>query len=118
VTDDDKGTVRVWDAVTGKERASFEAGTIGHDTGRGVSGVSPDGKIVATSSGMNYSSALALWDATTGKLLSDLPGHPSGITAAGFAPDGTKVFTIGKDRTLRTWDPATGRELSRTLAEP
>ncbi len=109
-TSDDSGAVRVWDAASGKERVSFRPETISH--GKWID-ISPDGKVIATHSGGAFSSAVAFWDATTGKLLSDLPGHVSGITAAAFAPDGTLVNTAGKDGTLRTWDVATGRERSR-----
>ncbi len=116
VTGDTAGTVRIWDAATGKERVSFRPAGIGHGTY--ILQVSPDGKMVATNSGGNFSTALAIWDAVTGKLLSDLPGHPSGILAAAFAPDGATVYTVGQDRTLRAWDVVTGNELSRAPAEP
>ncbi|HKB02177.1 MAG TPA: WD40 repeat domain-containing protein, partial [Gemmataceae bacterium] len=50
-----------------------------------------------------------VWDVKTGKLLGpDFPGHTGGITAIAFAPDG-RVFTCGHDRTVRAWDPATGK---------
>jgi RNA polymerase sigma factor (sigma-70 family) len=116
ITGEKAGTVRVWDVASGKERTSFRPDTIGHSVDSLA--ISPDGKTVATNSGGIFSSSVALWDATNGKLLSDLPGHPSAITATTFAPDGAKIYTIGKDRTLRTWDPASGRELSRAGAEP
>ncbi|HZV03933.1 MAG TPA: sigma-70 family RNA polymerase sigma factor [Gemmataceae bacterium] len=116
VTGESTGTVRVWDAATGKERASFRPGLIGHASYEAP--VSLDGKRIATHSGGSYSSAVAFWDATTGKLLSDLPGHSAGITAVAYAPDGTRIYTMGKDRTLRTWDAASGRELSRIPTEP
>jgi RNA polymerase sigma factor (sigma-70 family) len=115
VTGEEKGSVRVWDAATGKERVSFRPDAIGHVSHLQVS---PDGKTVATNSPGSHFTTVAFWDAVTGKRLSDLPGHPSGVTAAAYAPDGSRVYTLGKDRTLRAWDPATGRELSRVPAEP
>jgi WD40 repeat protein len=114
VTGDNVGVVQVWDVAAGKERTSFRPGVIGQGTGVAVS---PGGKVVATSTGGSDAKAVALWDAATGKLLSDLPGHPSGVTAAAFAPGGA-VYTSGKDRTLRGWDAAAGRELSRAEADP
>jgi WD40 repeat protein len=115
VTAQESGDIHVWDAATGKERRSFQVGTISHPWHVTVS---PDGKTVATTSGWVFSSSVAFWDAATGKLLSDLPGHASEITAAAFAPDGVTVYTAGRDRTLRAWDAATGRERSRAAAEP
>ncbi len=115
VTRDATEFVRVWDVATGKQRRSLRQTRIGH--GSPVA-VSPDGKTVATQSAGIFSSTVALWDSRTGKLLSDLPGHPSAIASAAFAPDGHRVYTIGKDRTLRTWEASTGKELSRTPAEP
>ncbi len=109
----ESGVARVWDVATGKERLSFRPGAIGHST---AVQISPDGKLIATEGGNWFTSSLAFWDATTGKLLSDLPGHVSEITAAAFASDGETVYTAGKDGTLRTWDMATGRERSRFSA--
>lgn len=116
VTGESTGAVRVWDVATGNERTSFRPGIIGHATNPVQ--VSADGKCLATHSGGSFSSAVAFWNATTGKLLSDLPGHSAGITAVAYAPDGTRIYTIGKDRTLRSWDAVSGRELSRNLTEP
>jgi WD40 repeat protein len=107
--------VRVFDTATGKERTSFKPATIGHDARVQLS---PDGKTIATISGGDFSMAVAFWDAATGKLLSDPPGHSAGITAAAFTPDGARIFTLGKDRTLRAWDAATGKELFRASADP
>jgi RNA polymerase sigma factor (sigma-70 family) len=115
VTGNTAGLVEVWDATTGKQRTSFRPGVIGHTT---QVFISPDGKTVATASEGIFSSTAAFWDATTGKLLSDLPGHATAVTAAAFAPDGATVYTLSKDRTLRTWEAATGRELARAPAEP
>jgi RNA polymerase sigma factor (sigma-70 family) len=116
VTGESTGAVRVWDVATGNERTSFRPGVIGHTTYEVQ--VSLDGKRIATHSGGSFSSAVAFWDATTGKLLSDLPGHSAGITTVAYAPNGTRIFTMGKDRTLRTWDAGSGRELSRISTEP
>ncbi len=115
VTSESSGTVRVWDVPAGKQRSSFHPGVIGHED---AVAVSPDGKTVATTSGGLFSTSLAFWDTATGNRLSPLPGHAAGITAAAFSPDGSAIYTIGKDRTLRTWDPASGRQLRQVPAEP
>jgi formylglycine-generating enzyme required for sulfatase activity/dipeptidyl aminopeptidase/acylaminoacyl peptidase len=116
VTSEGTGLVRVWDVRTGKQRSSFRADAIGHDR---PAGVSADGKVVATTSpGAVSSTTLALWDAGTGKLLSDVHGHLAAITAAAFSADGAHVRTLSGDRTLRTWETAGGKQLTRTSVGP
>jgi WD40 repeat protein len=44
----------------------------------------------------------------SGKLI----GHGSQLTAVVFASDGKTIFTAAADRTLRRWEPVSGRELS------
>ncbi len=107
VTPEESGRIRVWDAATGRERVSFDSGLVGHGTDVAVS---PDGSIVATTSGGIFSSSVAFWDSSMGKLLSDLPGHSAAISAAAFAPDGATIYTTSKDCTLRSWDAGAGRE--------
>ena len=110
------GTVTVRDAATGKRRAEFRPGAIGHAARLKVS---PDGKVVATTPVGSDCVSVAFWDAATGKLLTGhLPGHPSEVSAAGFDPRRGTAYTLGRDRTFRTWDPATGRELARSAAAP
>lgn len=39
-----------------------------------------------------------------------LRGHTKAVSAVAWAADGKAVATAGDDRTIRTWDPATGRQ--------
>jgi WD40 repeat protein/serine/threonine protein kinase len=58
-----------------------------------------------------------LYDVATGRLDAVLRGHSAPATSVAYRPDGKQVATIGNDQTLRLWDPATGRELTRFKAE-
>ena len=56
-------------------------------------------------------------DAQTGIELRVLDGHMGAVYSARFSPDGSKVVTASGDRTVRTWDTASGR-LLKTLTGP
>jgi WD40 repeat protein/adenylate kinase family enzyme len=117
-------TARVWDAVTGKAYASGK-GQIQQTTaqlwdsadGKSVSTLkisgtvlprfSPDGKRIVTDS---ISLAAKIWDAQTGKALTDPMMHDAQIRSAEFRPDGRQVITMsGK---VRVWDAQTGAPLT------
>jgi serine/threonine protein kinase len=46
-----------------------------------------------------------------------LEGHGAGVTAVAFSADGKYLLSGGRDRTLRLWEAASGKEL-RTLSLP
>jgi WD40 repeat protein/tetratricopeptide (TPR) repeat protein len=105
------GTVRVWDAATGREALTLR----GH-TG-GVSGVysvafSPDGSRLAS---VGQDQTVRVWDAATGRETLTLRSTSQGWSVA-FSPDGSRLASAGgyRDLTVRVWDVATGR-LALTL---
>jgi WD40 repeat protein len=97
------GTVRVWDAQTGREELALE----GH-TGSvlGVS-YSPDGRRIASAS---FDGTVRVWDAQTGREELALEGHAGSVSGVAFSPDGRRVASASFDRTVRVWDAQTGRE--------
>ena len=49
---------------------------------------------------------------TSGHLEHVLTGHPGGVNAVAFGPNGTLVATAGYDGTAKLWDPLTGDEVA------
>ena len=96
-------TVRIWDAATGRERA-----TLGDRADSAVAvAIAPDGAWLATASSNR---TVRLWDAATGRERATLTGHTDCVDAVAIAPDGTWLASAGWDGTVRIWDAATGRE--------
>ena len=104
--------VRLWDAETGKLKATLtHAGHVKSFM------YSPDGRTIATS-GEHFSEGIVrLWDAETGKLKATLTytGHVSYFM---YSPDGRTIATSGEHFSEGTlialWDVVTG-ELKTTL---
>ena len=71
--------------------------------------LSADASMILTASPV---SAVRLWDAGSGDLLTTFSGHEGGLVSAGFSPDGSRVVTGGHDATARVWDVRSGRQLS------
>ncbi len=68
--------------------------------------VSPDGKLVATTSGI-FSKSVELWDAATGKQLGSLPNVKDQVNCLAFTPDGKTIITGDGVGTVAVWDVAT-----------
>ena len=121
-------TIKLWDAATGKQLRSLE----GHTGEVNSVAFSPDGKWIASGS---QDKTIKLWDAATGKQLRSLEGYTGGVNSVTFSPDGKVIasgsqvkapvagwdlvarntlgesLSGGKDKTIKLWDAATGKEL-------
>lgn len=69
---------------------------------------SGDETLVATASSNNEG---AIFDLTTGELVSRLLGHNLNMLSIDLSPDNTRALTVGMDDRARIWDVATGREI-------
>jgi WD40 repeat protein len=66
---------------------------------------SPDGKRIA--GGGEGSGDIEVWDAGSGQLLAVLKGHSAAVDALAFSPDGSRIVSGSRDKSLRVWDAAT-----------
>ena len=94
---DGETITRLWDATTGKERASLS----GHRDAVSAVAFSPDGKTLATAS---IDTTLRLWDPDTGRNKAVFRGHTSSVLSVAFSPDGKTVATGSTDRSVKLWD--------------
>ncbi len=93
------GSVRLWDAETGRQERTLSAhvGAV-RSVAFGI-----DGRLVTA----GEDQSVRVWDADTGRLLLELPG--AGHLAA-VSPDGASLASAGKNSVIRFWDARTGRE--------
>ncbi len=96
------GGVCVLDAKTGKETLRFTA----DDSRIQYLAVSPDGKLLATSSDKQSNNVIRVWQSKTGKKLDEFPANGCQINSLAFSPDGRLLASGGADSTIMLWDVA------------
>jgi WD40 repeat protein len=96
------GTVKLWDAATGRLTGNFST------KGARVFSVaySPNGSWLAAGT---ETSGVQLWQPAT-KTSRVLEGHRGAVSAAVFNPTGALVATGGQDTTVKIWDAASWTE--------
>jgi WD40 repeat protein len=98
------GSVKLWDAATGREHHTIAAH---EDTVTAVQ-FSPDGKRIATSS---FDGTAKVWDSATRKSIQTFRGHRGAVQTVAFDPrDDRLVATGGIDGTVRVWHSDSGVE--------
>ena len=106
------GTVRSWDAGTGRMGLTLQ-----HKYWVCGVAVLPDGTLVA---GSGLRDDLRIWDATTGEVRFRLLGNGQmgGKRLVRFTADGKRLVAWGDDEFVRVWDVRTGKLLSEHTTRP
>jgi WD40 repeat protein/class 3 adenylate cyclase/tRNA A-37 threonylcarbamoyl transferase component Bud32 len=73
---------------------------------------SPDGKRIVTASA---DKTARIWDAETGKTLTEPLKHDDYVHTAQLSPDGKRIVTASGDRTARIWDAETGNAVTEPM---
>ena len=94
------GKICVIDLVTGKESWTAKATD---DAYVMALAFSPDGKVLASSSGF-VESDIRLWEVASGKEIARLEGHRAWVSSLVFWPDGKTLASASGDQTIRLWD--------------
>ena len=104
--------VRVWDTTS--QTAIGKPVRFGSDItrlGPSIIAMSPDGRRIAALNAAD-SPTIQQWDLQTGEAIDPpLQGHTIGVSDLAFGLDGSYLVSGGRDKTVRFWDTASGRQL-------
>ena len=106
--------VRLWDARTGRRKL-----LLGHEGLLMGLAVTPDGKLLASSSYTGESASVRVWDATTGKQLHELAGRTKteAVLRLAFFADGKRLAGACENAKVRVWSVESGALLSENDLE-
>jgi sterol desaturase/sphingolipid hydroxylase (fatty acid hydroxylase superfamily) len=98
------GTVKVWEAATGREERTL----LGSGSAVLSVAVSLGGDLILAG---NTDGTVKVWDAVTGLERFTLAGHGGSVFSVAITADGSRIVSAGGDGTLKVWDAATGHAL-------
>jgi eukaryotic-like serine/threonine-protein kinase len=104
------GTVKIWDALTGKELSSFDPCSPGASQYHWTVAWSPDGERLATG---DANGVIEIWDRAGWRKLHSIRayGHNHTVSFLAFSPDGRYLATGGDsfEPIVKVWDTFTAR---------
>jgi WD40 repeat protein len=100
---------RIIDVETGKELCTLAPGPMPRISGGAR--FSADGQRLSV---VSYG-VVRVWDTHSGEEICPLPGHRGTVNSLVVIGDGKRVVTAGADLTVRMWEPATEKEVWRTV---
>ncbi|MFL5806525.1 MAG: tetratricopeptide repeat protein, partial [Roseiflexaceae bacterium] len=99
------GTVRLWEASTGRPLATLQS----HTGAVWRVALSADGRLLA---GGGEDGTVRLWEAGSERLVATLQGHTSPVRGVALSADGQLVASGGGDGTVRLWEAGSERPLA------
>jgi WD40 repeat protein/tRNA A-37 threonylcarbamoyl transferase component Bud32 len=99
-----RGEVKLWDPVTGAEKASFT----GHASAVLSLAFSPTGQLLASA---GFDRVVKVWDVPAQRERFTLGGHRDTVSAVAFSPDGRFLATASFEGVLKLWEVQGGSEI-------
>jgi len=104
----DDGTARVLDVESGKTVLAIETGLSEVEAAI----YSPDMTVIATGGdSMDLKEFIKIWDAKTGKLVTNLKGHTRKVFCLAWTADGSTLISGSFDYSIRTWNTTTWQQI-------